>query len=226
MSTSTDTTVSWFWQWVPTRDGGEALRSEWTWHVVELFTGWAGDQLEAARSAWPPDAPAEFPFTPDTIGGGIASFLLERADELPDWGRLAWGATFVADQLRWAPVLVVVEFHRPEADDPEYLMAHVGARGAEGDAREPTIDYVTTSAGDGVRVSALCRSDEGPVYGRVDAALRLEVLPTAVDVLLSTRVHDLAQMAVIGSGVELLMTMIADEWVTSHTGAAAQGDPS
>ena len=49
------------------------------------------------------------------------------------------------------------------------------------------------------------------LHGRVNAALRLEG-PPDVDVLLTTRVAAMDQLAVIGPGLETLMHMIADQF--------------
>jgi hypothetical protein len=206
------TRVPWRWEWVPSARQGEEMRAAWTEHMVALFEDWTREGLAAARSAWPADAGAEFP-----VGRGVAEWLRERADQLPTWAQLAWGAAFVEGRPRWAPVPVVVEFCQPQADDPVYLMERVGATGRDGDAREPVVDYVTTPIGDGVRVFALGRTEEGAAYGRVDAAMRLDVPPSGVaagisaDVLLTTRVFEMGLMAVIGPGVEQLMQLIAAE---------------
>ncbi|GAB2711957.1 hypothetical protein [Kitasatospora kifunensis] len=211
------TRMPWHWEWVPAARAGESAHEAWTERLVALFEEWTSEGLVAARAAWPADAGAPFPFTPDQLGREAAGWLLERAEQLPAWSRLAWGAVFVNGRPRWAPVPVVVEFSGPVAGDPNYLMHLVGARGLEGDAREPVVDYVTTSIGDGLRVFALCRSAEGAAYARVHAALRLDVPPTGgapgvgVDVLLTTLVFEMGLMALIGNGVEQLMQQIADD---------------
>jgi hypothetical protein len=213
------TRLPWRWEWVPSAagDGSGEAREVWTERTAALFEDWTRERLDAARAAWPDDAGAEFPFTPDLVGHATAGWLLERADGLPTWSRLAWGAVFADGRPRWAPVPVVVEFCEPLAEDPNYLMDTVGARGMEADAREPTVDYVTTPVGDGLRVFALCRSAEGAAYARVHAALRIDVPPTggvpgvSADVLLTTLVFEMGLMAVIGTGMEQLMRQIADE---------------
>ena len=98
-------------------------------------------------------------------------------------------------------------------------MAVVGAEGFDDDVREPNVEYVSTAHGDGIRVLALARSEDEGLHGRVNAALRLEGgsgsgAPAAgdVDVLLTTRVTGLDQLAVIGFGVEALMNMIATQF--------------
>lgn len=211
------TRMPWHWEWVPAVRPGEPEHAEWTEGMVALFEDWTSEGLAAARAAWPADAGAEFPITSDMAGREVAKWLLERADGLPAWARLAWGAVFVNGRPRWAPVPVVVEFCTPLAEDPNYLMDMVGARGVDGDAREPVVDYVTTPIGDGLRVFALCRSAEGAAYARVDAALRLDVPPSvgapsvSTDVLLTTLVFEMGLMALIGAGVEQLMQQTANE---------------
>ncbi|WP_327071293.1 hypothetical protein OG500_37240 [Kitasatospora sp. NBC_01250] len=223
------TRLPWHWEWVPALGAGEPERETWTEHLVALFEQWTGEGLVAARAAWPADAGAEFPFTSDLLGRDAARWLLERADQLPAWSRLAWGAVFVGGRPRWAPVPVVVDFSGPVAGDPNYLMHLVGARGTEGDAREPAVDYVTTPIGDGLRVFALCRSAEGAAYARVNAALRLDVPPTGgapgvgIDVLLTTLVFEMGLMALIGNGVEQLMQQIADECAPADASPARLG---
>ncbi|MDH6136877.1 hypothetical protein P3T37_006308 [Kitasatospora sp. MAA4] len=223
------TQLPWHWEWVPAGPAGEPAHEAWTERVVALFEEWTAEGLLAARAAWPADAGAEFPFSSDLLGRDAAAWLLERAEQLPAWSRLAWGAVFVNGRPRWAPVPVVVEFSGPVSGDPNYLMHLVGARGLEGDAREPVVDYVTTSIGDGLRVFALCRSAEGAAYARVDAALRLDVPPTGdapgvgVDVQLSTLVFEMGLMALIGNGVEQLMQQIADECAPAGAGPARLG---
>lgn len=234
------TQVSWHWEWVPNqRRDGEA-REAWTEHMMALFADWTREGLAAASLAWPAETGIEFPFTPDMVGRGAARWLLDRADQLPVWARLAWGAAFLNGVPRWAPIPVVVEFRQPQADDSVYLMDVVGATSRNGDARGPVIDYVTTSMGDGVQVFTLERTEDGTAYGRVNAALRLDLPPggqsavDSVDVLLTTQVFETTLMAVIGPGVEQLMERIAadcgpqpDARSTQLTfGMAAAGDPS
>lgn len=219
----------WHWEWVPTVRPGEPADEAWIERLAALFEEWTSEGLAAARAAWPADAGAEFPFTSEMLGRDAARWLLERAEGLPAWTRLAWGAAFVNGRPRWAPVPVVVEFTGPVTGDPNYLMHLVGARGMEGDAREPVVDYVTTSIGDGLRVFALCRSEEGAAYARVHAALRLDVPPTGgapsvgIDVTLTTLVFEMGLMALIGNGVEQLMHQIADECVPTDGGPARLG---
>lgn len=199
--------VTWFWEWVPTAAACDDERAAWTAHVVDLVDGWAGTELAIARSAVPQDSP----FTAAALGGATAAGLLDRAAALPGWARLAWGATFLDGRVRWSPNPVVAEFRRPAAADPAYLMETVGAGGFDDDVREPVVDYVSTEAGDGVVVFALAGGGPDPVHGRLDAALRLAVPDAEVDVVLRTVVFDLAQMAVIASGVETLMHLIAGD---------------
>ncbi|MFI9645763.1 hypothetical protein ACIHAA_05620 [Streptomyces sp. NPDC052040] len=223
------TRLPWHWEWVPKGLPGEPDPDTWTGHLVALFAEWTAEGVAAVREAWPKDAGAEFPFTTDMVGRDTARWLRERAEQLPEWSRLAWGAAFVEGRPRWAPVPVVVEFRGPEAEDPNYLMDLVGARGLECDAREPVVDYVTTPSGDGVRVFALCRSPEGAAYARLDAALRLDVPPrggapgSSADVLLSTSVFEMGLMALIGPGVEQLMQQIAEECAPADGGPARLG---
>ncbi|NEA53143.1 hypothetical protein G3I60_02875 [Streptomyces sp. SID13666] len=223
------TQVEWHWEWVPPVRPGEPEHEVWTERMVALFEEWTSEGLAAVRAVWPADAGTEFPFTSDMLGRDAATWLRERADQLPVWSRLAWGAVFVNGRPRWAPVPVVVEFCGPVAEDPNYLMDVVGARGVESDAREPVIDYVTTPIGDGLRVFALCRGAEGAGYARVHAALRLDVPPSggapgvSTDVLLATFVFEMGLMALIGAGVELLMQQIADECAPGDAGRARLG---
>ena len=214
-------TLPWYWEWVPAASAGDEVRGLWSDHLVELFEAWTGAGLAAVRAALPARERAEFAFTPELLGRHSALWLEERADSLPGGQRLAWGAAFLQGRPRWAPVPVVVEFRAPLADDPMYLMELVGAgprreAGRERD-REPVVDYVTTPYGDGLRVLSLGRSGEGLAFGRLDAAMRLDWPPTdertavRMDVLLTTRVVDMALLAVIGPGVEQLMQRIANE---------------
>ncbi|MEY9874616.1 hypothetical protein ABH931_004116 [Streptacidiphilus sp. MAP12-33] len=233
--------LPWHWDWVPRVDAGESVHAAWRAHLAALFADWTAEGLEAVRAAWAehvraasagivgpePQWPgAEFPLTADMVGRGAADWLMDRARQLPAWSRLAWGAAFVDGRPRWAPVPVVVEFCRPTAEDPNYLMALVGAGGLDGDARPPVVDYVTTALGDGVRVFALGRTPEGAAFGRVDAAMRLEVPPSGTvagvgsDVLLSTRVFEMGLMPLIGTGVEQLMQQLADECTPGAAGPA------
>lgn len=223
------TRLPWHWEWVPDVQPGEPEHLAWTAHMVDLFEEWTAEGLAAGRAVWPADAGVEFPFTSEMLGREAADWLLQRARELPVWARLAWGAVFVGGMPRWAPVPVVVEFCGPEAEDPNYLMDIVGARGREGDARDPVVDYVATPLGDGLRVFALCRSADGGAYGRLDAALRLDVPPrdgapsVSTDVVLTALVFETGLMAVIGPGVEQLMQQIADECAPADASPARLG---
>jgi hypothetical protein len=212
MSTDADLTtltdIPFYWEFVPTAGEGAEQRERWTGHIVEFFDKWAGRTLETARAAW---TAGEFPFGAEAVGRETARVLIEKADDLPGYARLAWGTAFHDGQVRWAPIPLVAEFHRPRADDPEYLMDVIGAHGLPEDAREPVLHYVSVPGADGVRVFAVGRTPHGTAYGRVDAAMRLD---SGLDVVLRTRVFEMPQMAVIGAGVEQLMTTIAADGTT------------
>lgn len=207
--------VSWHWDWVP---ADEAERPAWIAFVADLLDGWVGEQVAAARAAWPADAAEEFPFTPGAMGTAVARDLLERADGLPRNSRLIWGAGFIDDQVRWLPLLVLAEFREAGSADTAELMTLVGADGMPGDVRPPTVEYVSTEHGDGVRVLALARSEAEGLHGRVDAALRLEGPDREVDVLLTTRVTGLDQLAVIGPGIEAVMRLVATQFGAGLSG--------
>jgi hypothetical protein len=221
--------LPWRWEWVPKVRLGEEEHEAWTEHVLALFEDWTAEGLAEARLAWPQEVGIAFPFTSDMVGRGAAQWLLDRAEQLPAWSRVAWGAAFVDGRPRWAPVPVVVEFRRPRDEDPNYLMEIVGATGRDGDARPPVVDYVTTPIGDGVQVFALGRSEEGAAFGRLEAALRLDVPPSggaasvSTDVLLTTLVFELGLMAVIGAGVEQLMQQIANDCAPADASPARLG---
>jgi hypothetical protein len=204
--------VSWFWDWVPAAGADAEERAAWSEFVTNLLDTWVGEKVAAARAAWPADAPEEFPFTPGEMGPKVAHDLLERTEGLPANCRLIWGAGFLNETVRWLPVLILAEFREPRPGDSSYLMAMVGAEGLDGDIREPRVEYVTTAHGDGIRVIAMANSEGEGLHGRVTAALRLEGPPTDVDVLLSTRVAAMDQLAVIGPGIETLMRMIAGQF--------------
>ncbi|KOU34899.1 hypothetical protein [Streptomyces sp. WM6378] len=223
------TGLPWHWEWVPDVRPGEAEHEAWTAHMVSLFTDWTFQGMAAARPAWPGDAEVEFPFTSDMVGRGAAEWLLARAKDLPPYARVAWGAAFVNGTVRWAPVPVIVEFRHPQAEDPTYLMKVVDAAGRDDDARLPTVDYVTTPIGDGVQIFALGRTEEGTAFGRLDAAMRLDVPPrggaasVSTDVTLNARVFELGLMALIGTGVEQLMQQIANDCAPADGGSARLG---
>lgn len=223
---SAEITVPWFWGRVPDLDATEERRLAWADRVVAMFEEWTRDGWdEAFRAGWIAEGglPADYPFTAENVGRGIARWLTDRAATLPDWQRMAWGTAFVQGWPRWSPVPVVVEYRAPVADDPIYLMELVGAdSGTEpvSDAADPDygrqIEYVTTPYGDGLRVLSVHRTPDHLAYGRLDAAMRLDWpaqqdRPAArVDVLLTTRVLDLQLLALIGPGVEQLMQQIAE----------------
>jgi hypothetical protein len=194
--------VSWFWDWVPDADDAAA----WTTYVSGLLDDWAGAKVAAARAG------QNFPFETGEMGEAVAEALLARAGTVADNCRLLWGAGFVNDDVRWLPLLILVEFRAARPGDSSYLMTDVGAEGSPGDIREPQVEYVTTDRGDGVRVVALAESEEEGLHARVDAALRLERPGrTDVDVLLSTRVKGMDKAGAIGGGMEAAMHMIASQ---------------
>jgi hypothetical protein len=211
MAVQLDLGVSWFWEWVPAAGSDDATRTAWTESVVTRLDEWVGGKVAAARDAWPADAAEEFPFTAGEMGSAVARDLLRRADDVPANCRVIWGAGFAGDDPRWLPLLVLAEFRQARPGDSAYLMEYVGAEGRPEDIRDPSIEYVTTAHGDGVRVLALARTEEDGVYGRVHAALRLEGPAGDVDVLLETRAKGMDQLAVIGGGVEAVMVMIAGQ---------------
>jgi hypothetical protein len=198
---STPIEVSWFWDWVPAAGRDAAQQATWTGYMTRLLDTWTGETMDAVRAAGAAEA----------FVSTVVRDLLARADELPGNCRLIWGAGFVGGEARWLPLLVVVEFREARPGDPAYLMAMVGTEGLADDIREPNVDYVTTEHGDGIRVLALAGDDDHGVYARVNAALRLEGPPVDMDVLLTTRVLDMGQIGVIGSGMDALMNMIATE---------------
>jgi hypothetical protein len=214
MTAPTAVEISWAWDWVP----AGADRAGWIEFMAKLLDDWAGEQVAAARAAWPADSAGEFPFQPGAMGTAVARDLLERADALPAGCRLIWGAGFVDDQVRWLPLLVLAEFREPRPGDPAYLMSMVGAEGRPGDVRPPHIEYLSTDHGDGVRVIALARDENedesdpaAGMYGRVTAALRLERPDGDVDVLLEARVSGMELLGVIGPGVEAVLHLIAGQ---------------
>lgn len=219
MSTDADlialTDIPFHWEFVPAPDGAAGEREQFTDHLIEFFGTWAGRVLAAAKAEW---TAGEFPFTAENIGRETADLLIAKAAELPGYARLAWGTAFHEEQVLWSPIPLVVEFHRPMGDDPGYLMETVGAAGLPEDAREPVLHYVSVPGADGVRIFAIGKNPQGGAYGRVDAAMRLD---SGVDVVLRTRVFQMDQMAVIGAGVEQLMTIIAADGV-GVTGEAPQ----
>ncbi|MFF5055238.1 hypothetical protein ACFY1S_18855 [Micromonospora sp. NPDC000663] len=217
-SAATPIEVSWAWDFVPS---DEADRGPWTEFMAGLLDGWVSEQVEAARAAWPADATEEFPFSPGAVGSAVARDLLERADGLPANCRLVWGAGFVDDRVRWLPLLVLAEFREAGPGDPAYLMSMVGAEGLPDDVRPPNVEYVSTDHGDGIRVLALARNEAEGLHGRVNAALRLEGSDREIDVLLTTRVSDLEQVAVIGAGVEAVMHLIATQFGAQPQDAVA-----
>jgi hypothetical protein len=178
--------VSWFWDWVPAA-GSDA--TGWPDSVAALVDGWTGA----------------------TVGAAMAGDLLAHAAGLAPNRRLMWGAGFLGEWVRWLPLVAIVEFREPMPGDSAYLMGAVGAEGFEDDVREPDVEYLSTAHGDAIRVLALTRSGDGGVHGRVDAALRLERPAGDVDVLLTSRADDLGRLAVIGDGMDALLTMIADQ---------------
>lgn len=199
--------ISWAWDFVPVT---EADREGWPEFMANLLDEWAGDQVDAARAAWPADAVESFPFPPGAMGTAVAHDLMKRADDAPPGCRLVWGAGFVDDKVRWMPLMALVEFRQPRPGDSSYLMSLVSAEGHPDDVRPPVVEYFSTDRGDGVRVTALADNHaEGP-HGRVHAALRLELPDGDVDVLVETRVGGMEQLAVIGGGIEVIMNLIAE----------------
>ncbi|GAA2555167.1 hypothetical protein GCM10010435_27150 [Winogradskya consettensis] len=182
-------TVSWWWDWVPAAGGDTDERTAWTAALSALLDGWAGDGTSAV----------------------LAADLLARADQLAPHCRLVWGMGFLGDDIRWMPVIALVEFREAFPGDSAYLMGAVGAEGFADDVREPNVEYVSTRHGDGVRVIALARTEENGLHGRVDAALRLERATGDLDILVTTRVNGLSRLAVIGDGIDALLNVIADD---------------
>jgi hypothetical protein len=200
MSPAISIEVSWFWDWVPAAENAAA----WRTYVSGLLEDWAGAKVAAARTG------QNFPFATDEMGDAVADALLARAGSIPDNCRLLWGAGFVNDDVRWLPLLILVEFRPARLGDSSYLMNVVGAEGLEGDIREPQIEYVSTDRGDGVRVVALAESEDEGLHARVNAVLRLERPGHVdVDVLLSTRVKGMDKAGAIGGGIEAALHMIA-----------------
>lgn len=205
--------VTWRWQWVPAPGAPDA--QQWQDDTAAVFVEWTADGLRDVEPA----------LTPEAVGAQTAQWLRSRADDCPPGARVAWGAGYVtADRPRWAPVVVTIELRTPRAADAGYLMDEVGARGAPGDARRPTVDYLTTEAGDGVRVAALVRGPGGAASCRVDAAVRVDVPAygdepaTSVDVLASTRTGDLTLFGTLGAGVDDLLHLVAGQCLPGPDG--------
>jgi hypothetical protein len=207
--------VAWQWDTVPGADAPADEVADWLTTTAEQLAAWTEGPPDLATL--PPELRAEVgaEVTPEAVGRAGALWLLARSVECPPGVRLVWGAGFVDGHgPRWAPLLVVVDFRAPLAPDPSYLMETVGTRGAEGDARPPVVDYVTTELGDGIRVTALVRDAKGVASCRADAAVRADVpahggRPAAtVDIVLSARSHDLSVGGVLGAAVEELMHLV------------------
>lgn len=210
MATPTTLEVSWPWWWVPSDATPADLVAEWEEGTADVFAQWTAAGLADLLAS----APVELAeaLTPRAVGAQAAAWLRERAAGLPPWVHVAWGAVFVEpERPRWAPVVATVEVREAAGEDSAYLMEAVGSAGLPGDARTPLVDYVTTDAADGVRVTALVRGEHGEAFVRVDAALRLEATAARgpLDVLVSTRVSELALFGLVGAGVEELMQLVA-----------------
>ncbi|QCB94904.1 hypothetical protein [Cellulomonas shaoxiangyii] len=218
--------VSWWWQWVPPAGASGDEVAAWQGATAPVFAGWAAGGLAALHGEHP--GVLRDGLTAAAVGDEVAAWLRGRTDGLPDWTRVAWGAGFVVDDRpQWAPVVATVEFREPSAPDPSYLMDVVATRGRPDDARPPAVDYVTTAAGDGVRVTALVRGPRRAAFVRVDAAMRLDVPATAArparsaDVVLSVRVSELGLFATVGPGVEELMHVVAAQCLPGADGVPA-----
>lgn len=201
--------VTWAWSWVPPADHDEEEARAWHADVAATFTGWTVGTIAELTRALPPELRAGA--AASAVGGEVATWLRGRTVGLPPWTYVAWGAVFLTpERPRWAPVVAVVEL-REAPDGSEHLMDVVGAAGLPQDARPPVVDFVTTDAGDGVRVTALARGPRGEAYVRVDAALRLEATDDGgpVDVVVSTRADELGMFGLIGVGVEQLLHVVA-----------------
>ncbi|MBD7920238.1 hypothetical protein H9657_18350 [Cellulomonas sp. Sa3CUA2] len=204
--------VAWAWWWVPSDDEHPAAVEEWHAATAGMFAQWVDETILSGAATLPVELRRGL--TPQGVGHEVATWLRGRAAGLPVGTRVAWGAGFLApERPRWAPVVVVVEMREPAHADAGYLLDGLAPDGAPGDARRPVVDYVTTSAGDGVRVSALVRGEDGDVCARVDAALRVDATDQhgAIDVVLSTRVVDQSVFGIAGQGVEELMHLVAAE---------------
>lgn len=202
--------VAWVWGWVPQADAPADVVDAWRAETTEQFARWASAGVADLLAA----APAELggTLTPQELGAEVATWLHGRTAGLPAWTHVVWGAVFVEpERPRWVPVVATVEVREPAGEDSTYLMDAVGHTGLPGDARPPLVDYVTTDAGDGVRVTALVRGEHGEAFARVDGALRLDATAWRgpLDVLVSVRVSELALFGLVGAGVEELMQLIA-----------------
>lgn len=210
--------VTWVWSWVPPVDGDEVTSAAWEADVTAAFDLWTADAVTALTRALPPQL--RDAAVPGSVGQEVAAWLRSRTVDLPPATYVAWGAAFLTpERPRFAPVVAVVELREPTAPDAGYLMDVVGARGRAEDARPPLVDYVTTDGGDGVRVTALVRGSRGEAAVRVEAALRLDPTPErgAVDVVVSTRVDELALFGLAGPGVEQLLHAVAREPIAAGT---------
>lgn len=202
--------VAWVWGWVPAADAPRAEVDAWRDATTEQFAQWAAAGVAGLLA----DAPDELrgTLTPAELGAEVATWLHGRTAGLPAWTHVVWGAVFVEpERPRWVPVVATVEVREPAGEDSTYLMEAVGTTGLPGDARAPLVEYVTTDAGDGVRVTALVRGEHGEAFARVDGALRLDATAWRgpLDVLVSSRVSELALFGLVGAGVEELMQLIA-----------------
>lgn len=210
--------VRWAWWWVPPAGHDAAAADAWSEEVAELFAAWTADGV----ALLPPglrDA-----LGTRTVGDEVVAWLRTRTADLPPATYVAFGAAFLApDRPRWAPVVAVVRVREPGADDTGYLLDVVGAAGRPDDARPPLVEYVTTDAGDGVRVAALARGAHGEASVRVDAALRLDATDARgpVDVVVSTRVAELPLFGLVGPGVDQLLHLVAADAGTITTAGDA-----
>ncbi|MCC2323478.1 hypothetical protein [Cellulomonas xiejunii] len=220
-------TVEWEWWWVPAADHDEADGHRWQSATATLFAEWLDDGVRGVASSLPPELREGLDAR--SVGQEVAVWLRSRALGQPPSTYVAWGAAFLTpDRPRWGPVVALVELREPTDDDPAYLMDLVGASGRPDDARRPLVDYVTTDGGDGVRVSALGREPSGAAHVRVDAALRLDATDARgpVDVLVATRVADLALFGTVGRGVDtLLHRVVADAPALTGTGPVSSPNP-
>jgi hypothetical protein len=192
--------VPWQWSFVPAPGGDPAAEARWSAGTAAVFDGWLAQYGGSGAAAG--------------TGGALAADLRRRAGEVPAGARLVWGAAFDAERPRWWPVQVVVERVAGPADDPDYLLGLVGARTVV-DGVAPNVRYLSTDRGDCVRVIRPERGPDGRVNALVRAATRIDwpatggVPAARSDFLLTARTWDMALLAVLGPGVDLLMGWMA-----------------
>jgi hypothetical protein len=195
-------------------------RQQWTWvcdtapprwliiptETDDDWMSWASELVRDSLTPLPEAAPLLDEDALESLAHGALERLILFSAEVPRTDRVV-AAVGVAGRTP-VPVHLTVAVHEPA--QPADLLAACGASGGN-PIDPPTVEYLTLTGGDGVKVTRIDRDESGTVWVSIALARRTEV----ADTLLVWRTTDLVLVPFMSDLIEELLTAVRIEQVSA-----------